>query len=671
MRFARDATTAQKSRAFQSVDADAQRPLRALPSVREVALPAGTSVSQALRTLRSRPGVQWAEPNDSARSLAVPNDTLYSSLWGLRAIGAPLAWDTTTGSASVPVAVLDSGIAPNHPDLLANLRSDLSSNFVSGAPSTAWADLDGHGTHVAGTIGAVGNNGLGVTGVNWSSGLGAVRVLDQTGSGENAWVADGLAWAGQRTRIVNASLASSSGLAMTEAITASPNTLFIAAAGNAGVNVDLSPIYPCAVPRANVVCVAATTSTGGLASFSNFGATSVDLGAPGEGIDSTYLAFDTIRDDSGRSSLQAWTQVPAGTWNTAGSLSTGDATIVLGANLNTDLAGEATTVRTTLAIPALPRLSGDGCRLDYYGRMRFGAGQGFRIEARAAASDPWVEVDPGYGGGVDTELLFYPLSADLSGFDGATGVEVRFTVVGPKGTYSTAGTNPFLGITLPRVSCVGSQPAGGEYGGLDGTSMAAPHVAGAAALLLATRPDLTVAQLKSALLTTVTATAALQGKTVTGGRLNVAAALASVTSASGPAPVAPTTPAASPAPVSPPVTTPMALRLRGAQPVTLRAQKGAVKPSLQCSGTAAASCAMTLQVRYWVPRTRAKKGSWVVIGTLGTTMSAGGTGTKTIALTRYGKNLLRQKGSIPAVIRAAPRPGAAGLITTGRVRIRS
>ena len=161
------------------------------------------SVASAIAALQANPAVAYAEPNWIYHAEALPNDPRYSQLWGLAKIGAPAAWNRTTGSAGVKVAVVDTGIATDHPDLSANVVPGF--DFVQGDSDPR--DFNGHGTHVAGTIGARGNNAIGVTGVNWQVSLMPVRVLDGSGSGSNANVAAGFAYAcSHGAVIVNASL---------------------------------------------------------------------------------------------------------------------------------------------------------------------------------------------------------------------------------------------------------------------------------------------------------------------------------------------------------------------------------------------------------------------------------------------------------------------------------
>ena len=290
VRFADAASAARRASALRAADATVERALP-LPGVRVLALPAGASVADAVADLRAQPGVLWAEPNYVYHADATPNDPLYGSLYGLNQasdadIDAPEAWDLTTGSPSVTVGVVDTGVALDHPDLAANLVAG--QDFVDAGDADPM-DEQGHGTHVAGTIAAVGNNGVGVTGVSWGSKIMPLRALDANGSGTSADIAEAFAYAGSHgVPIVNASLGgTSNSFAISSAIASSPNTLFVVAAGNDGVDNDLLPHYPCALAHVNVLCVAATDASDGTPSFSNWGAVAVDVGAPGNAILST------------------------------------------------------------------------------------------------------------------------------------------------------------------------------------------------------------------------------------------------------------------------------------------------------------------------------------------------------------------------------------------------
>ena len=251
------------------------------------------------------------EANAIIETQRTPNDTQYSSLYGMTKISAPQAWDITTGSSTVMVAVIDTGIDYTHPDLADNMATnsgeirgngvdDDGNGFVDDYYGYDFINGDSdpiddhfHGSHCAGTIGAKGDNGKGVAGVNWNVRLLPVKVLDSYGSGTLAAVAAGMNYAVKRgVKIMSMSLGTSGYSSTLEnAIISAKNAgvLVVAAAGNSSQNTDVSPNYPSASAQDNVLAVAASNSTDTLAYFSNWGPTSVDLAAPGESILSTYL----------------------------------------------------------------------------------------------------------------------------------------------------------------------------------------------------------------------------------------------------------------------------------------------------------------------------------------------------------------------------------------------
>ena len=311
---------AARSRALDGAGAQPRdaRPVPGLPGVWRVPVDAGESPRQVARRLDARRDVQWAAPDVQARLSEVPNDPLFGNLWGLSNTGqqvqAPTpfagipgidisavgAWSTVRGSSDVRVAVVDSGIDMRHPDLAANLRTDGARNFIPDVDGVvnpaAVDDANGHGTHVAGTIGAVGDNALGVTGVNWAVGMVPVRACGFSLVCPEAVA--GLAHAGGVARVVNASLGGpmQSPQPSTEAIGRHPNSLYVVAAGNDGVDNDAVPQDPCNIRLPNVLCVAALGPDGDLATFSNYGARSVHIAAPGVEIQSTVPTFATVFD---------------------------------------------------------------------------------------------------------------------------------------------------------------------------------------------------------------------------------------------------------------------------------------------------------------------------------------------------------------------------------------
>jgi len=265
------------------------------------------TVAQAIAKLTRRGDVAYAEPDFEVKAVdTTPNDQLESLEWGLAKINAPAAWDTTTGNPATVVGVLDTGIDYNHVDLAANVWNNPgvagcpagTHGFNFAQPTTPCAPLDdnGHGSHVSGTIGAVGNNGIGVVGVNWNVSLMGLKVLGSSGSGSITAVAQGVQkaieakQAGVNIRAINASIEGGASQTMRDAIDlAGQNGItFVAAAGNDAHDNDATPTYPCNYHLPNEICVAATDRSDALASFSNWGAGSVDIEAPGVGVVSTY-----------------------------------------------------------------------------------------------------------------------------------------------------------------------------------------------------------------------------------------------------------------------------------------------------------------------------------------------------------------------------------------------
>lgn len=261
--------------------------------------------------------VRSCSPNYIVRASRTPNDVSFQSLWGLGAqsgADARPAWDLTIGSRDIVVAVLDSGVDYNHPDLVANMwrnPGEISGNgldddgngyvddvhgidAISGSGNPQ--DLNGHGTHVAGTIGATGDNSIGVVGVNWETSILALRFLDAEGGGTLADAIEALNYLldlkerGVNVRVVNASWGGGGYSEPFKRVLDQLNShgiLFVAAAGNESNDNDLRPAYPSSYEVANVLSVAALTEQQNLAGFSNYGANKVDLAAPGDDILST------------------------------------------------------------------------------------------------------------------------------------------------------------------------------------------------------------------------------------------------------------------------------------------------------------------------------------------------------------------------------------------------
>jgi thermitase len=244
-----------------------------------------------LKALSHNPNVEFVEPNYIARADIVPNDpyvgTTYNSShsgavsqWGWAKISAYQAWDVTRGSAGVKVAVVDTGIDNSHPDLpVVVLQKDFINNDNNAE------DDNGHGTHVAGTIGALTNNSVGVAGTNWAVGLMAAKVLNSSGSGSYTAVANGIIWAADNgAKVINLSLGGPASTLLQNAVAYAWNkgAVLACSAGNSGSS---AKSYPAAYTQC--IAVAATDKNDAKASFSNFGNKWVDVAAPGVAILST------------------------------------------------------------------------------------------------------------------------------------------------------------------------------------------------------------------------------------------------------------------------------------------------------------------------------------------------------------------------------------------------
>lgn len=275
-------------------------------------LPEGLTVDTAVNLLRNDPDVEYAEPNYKYTPQTIPNDPIYSQLWGMTKINASAAWDKTTGNSDVVVAVIDSGVAYNHPDLVANMwinPGEIAGNGLDDDGNGYVDDIHGidtynndsdpiddhyHGTHVAGTIGATGNNSIGVAGVNWNVKIIACKFIGADGYGDTAGAVSCLQYLKNlKQRGINIVATNNSwggddySQALHDAIKDQKDILFIAAAGNDLSNNDFRPAYPCGYNLPNIIAVSATDQDDNLAYFSNYGRRTVHVAAPGVGIAST------------------------------------------------------------------------------------------------------------------------------------------------------------------------------------------------------------------------------------------------------------------------------------------------------------------------------------------------------------------------------------------------
>ena len=301
----------------------------AIGNLQIIQVPSGTTVDAILPLFQQSGLVQYAERDYQVQALAVPNDFRYNdgSLWGLHNTGlyggtpgadihAQDGWDIQNTADNIIVAVIDTGVRYTHEDLADNMwvnPDEIPGNGIdddgdgyvddvhginivnnTGDPN----DDHGHGTHVSGTVGGVGNNSVGVVGVAWKVQIMACKFLDASGSGFISDAVKCIDYARSKgAKVINASWGSTSftSQALHDAIDnlRQAGIIFVAAAGNSAQDNGVNPIYPASYDLDNIISVAATTRNDDLAVFSNYGATTVDLGAPGDPIFSCWNGSDS------------------------------------------------------------------------------------------------------------------------------------------------------------------------------------------------------------------------------------------------------------------------------------------------------------------------------------------------------------------------------------------
>ena len=545
-----------RASALERVDAKVkERP--PVPGLQLVAIDRTTSVQKASAELEQERGVRYAEPNFIYRIQATPSDPRFDELWGLDNSGqgvsgisgtpdadidAPEAWETTTGSNDVTVAVVDTGIANNHPDLAPNIWANpgetgggKQANGIDDDGNglvddwRGWdyyrsdndpSDLNGHGSHVAGTIGARGDDGHGVAGVNWQVGLMSLRVCSARGLCPTSAIVSAFGYAdAEGAKAVNVSLGGRFSYALHDAIARAPDTLFVVAAGNVSYDMD-SPYssrkqYPCGYELSNIICVAATTQDDELADFSSYGLKSVDLGAPGTNILSTWPAYATLYSEGFEGDISA-------TWTTGGRHDTWartDEAAASGSFSLTDSPGAwylGDTDSFAQTTDPIDLSAESGCKLHYKARLDL-------VSPVVGAADLWVYAStdgsswsPLAGWTGDSGGEFLSFVNDASMLDGRESAYLRFRLR----SYPAVTDGDGAHVDDVEIRCRTSSYAGGEFEFLQGTSMATPHVTGAAALLWALRPEASPSAVKGALLANVDPTPSLEGKIASGGRLN-------------------------------------------------------------------------------------------------------------------------------------------------------
>lgn len=518
--------------------------------VLRVKLAPGRTVAQAIARYRTMPGVRSAQPNYIYHAAVAPSDPEYGQLWAFNNVGQNVAtgtyvpttgtpgddmniepaWDHITDCSSVVVAVVDTGVNYNQEDLSANMWNGNANHgwdFV-GADSDPM-DLSGHGTHVAGIIGAAGNNGTGAAGVCWKASIMAVRVLNSTGEGTTADIIQGVEFAvANGAKVINMSLGGGGVLdpLFSDAITAAQGSdvVVVAAAGNETNDNDTlgGARYPCNFTQPNLICVAALDQNYALASFSNWGATSVDVAAPGTNILSAWAgAHNTKTDDFNNGAVPAsldWTT--SGGWDYKQLMLAGTPvdTLVNPDNFPAGTYGDGVDNRVYKSFD----LSGNDVAIfSFFTQIALQANDSFNIGYETSGGDPFagggVLLDTTGGVAVNSGGVVGPVSYDVSACIGAACSLGFQLMTDPSGNDQGVG---ILGFTIETLKLNTN-----TYNTISGTSMATPETAGVAAMLRAFNPQYTYADTLNAIKNAGRSIAALAGKTVTGKAVDAMGAL--------------------------------------------------------------------------------------------------------------------------------------------------
>jgi subtilisin family serine protease len=529
----------------------------------QVKVGTGQTMTQVLAAYQNDPSVEYAQPNYIYHTTAVPNDTQYGQLWAFKNTGqtvnnsltqppsSPIystnnpgapgndmgiekAWDHITDCSSVVVAVLDTGVKYDQEDLTANMWNGGSSfpnhgfDFVNNDNDPE--DLNGHGTHVAGIIGASGNNSLGATGVCWKASIMAVRVMDTTGSGTTANIIQGINFAvSHGAKVINMSLGGGGGFdsAFSDAITHAQtnDVVIVVAAGNDGVNNDINgnDFFPCNFTQPNLICVAALDQSYALANFSNWGATSVDVGAPGTNILSTWAGSNaTISDNFNTGGALNWTT--SGGWAYK-QLPLSGSTVDVLVDPGTFPSGSYLDNADNRVYKSFDLSGNNVATLNFSTQFSIQTFDFLNLNHRSSGGDPFVGgVQLDHTNGV-TDGVVGPLSYDLSACISAT-CSVGFQLL----TNASAHDQ---GVAILRFSIDTLTFSTTSYNTIDGTSMATPEAAGLATMLRAYNPQYTFADVVNAITKGGRATTSLAGKTTTGKAIDVMSSLAYINPPTG------------------------------------------------------------------------------------------------------------------------------------------
>lgn len=537
-------------------------------NVHRVKLTETMTVEEAIQYYEQDPNVEYAEPNYIFHVAAAPDDPDFSSQWGLHNlstdidIDAPEAWDETTGSTDVVIAVVDTGLARLHPDFYDPLNSantniwvntgedypdcnDNTDNDNNGYTDDCYGwdflnddndptdynydgtlGLDGHGTHVAGTIAAYGNNGTGISGVMWRARIMPLRFLGIDGSGDAADAAEAILYASKNgAHVINNSWAGSGFSQTLKNAIDSSNAVVVCAAGNEHSNNDTLPSYPSNFSSSNIISVAATNQSDNLASFSNYGKTSVDLAAPGVSVLSIVpdVVASTEVTEYTEDFEGPFTDLTTFGWDRGGTGSSWDVTSATGesgGNTLEDSPGADYSSNITSWAGYMTPITSDKNNI-YTLSLRWSYSlnsSDVLYMLYSLNGTDWISLDSftgtssGFTTTSSTGLTF--IAEKYSDFRFGVGIATNSTGT-DDGVYIDEVTLTKKPLTINSYT----------YKSFSGTSMATPHVSGVAGLILAKYPSLSSCQVINMILNGVDPLSSLSNEVATGGRLNAYGAL--------------------------------------------------------------------------------------------------------------------------------------------------